>query len=110
MVIKFPQRSFIVVLPFIGTASDSSYTCPSTSTPINSSPSGGYAKSSLGDEGSVTINGNPCGIKIYSCQLLPFRPSLFVSIIILYLVLSTRYGYKSDEIERIITFVYFFKI
>ena len=34
----------------------------------------------------------------------------YVSIIILYLVLSTRYGYKSDEIERIITFVYFYAL
>ena len=34
----------------------------------------------------------------------------YVSIIILYLVLSTRYGYKGDEVETIITFVYFYAL
>ena len=34
----------------------------------------------------------------------------YISIIVLYLILSTRYGYKSDEIERIITFVYFYAL
>lgn len=32
----------------------------------------------------------------------------YISIIILYLVLSSRYGYKKEELEIIISFVYFF--
>ena len=34
----------------------------------------------------------------------------YISIIILYLILSTRYGYKGDEIEKIITFTYFYAL
>ena len=34
----------------------------------------------------------------------------YISIIILYLVLSTRYNYDSQEIEKIIVFVYFYAI
>ena len=34
----------------------------------------------------------------------------YISIIVLYLILSSRYGYKGDEIAKIITFVYFYAI
>ena len=34
----------------------------------------------------------------------------YISIIILYLVLSTRYDYKITDLEKIITFIYFFAI
>ena len=38
------------------------------------------------------------------------RSYYYISIIILYLILSSRYGYKDDEIAKIITFVYFYAI
>ena len=34
----------------------------------------------------------------------------YISIIILYLILDSRYGYKGEEIAKIITFVYFYAI